>query len=289
MNINLRRVSKLLTNNYFLSLTSLFVFAVVICARAVGFELQTFITLLLYSALTFQMLRAKYTGTGRLVGIFLLMAPFIFFLLPYHIVFFKGTLVSLPSSLAFPLGVLFGYLIYLSRVVYKALLIIILCTTAMFMFFWGYALWLNKLNFNSFFSLINEPVPSSLKFAGDDGSEFSPKDHADEITVLDFWDTGCGICFSKFPILQQKHDQYARTNKIKFYSVNLPLKRDTLGQGRAVFKALRYSVTALTSKNNTAVVACGVTSVPTVLVIYHNRIVYRGDIENLDRSLNAIL
>ena len=152
----------------------------------------------------------------------------------------------------------------------------------------GFDLWLNKINFGTYFLSVNEQVPSGLILKSNNGDSLNYS-HTDKIIVLDFWNTGCGICFQKFPILQHQHDLYSKTNKIQFYAVNVPLKRDTIGQGNAVFKSLNYSVNNLNTLNIQTAVDLGVNYYPTVLIVYKNRIIYRGDIEHVDSYLNKLL
>lgn len=62
-----------------------------------------------------------------------------------------------------------------------------------------------------------------------------------------------------------------------------------MGQGYAVFKSLNYSVNNLNTLNMQTAVNLGVNYYPTVLIIYKNRIIYRGDIEHVDSYLNKLL
>ena|ERR1700744_5256754 len=153
-------MGKLLTNNYLFFIISVLAFAIAICTRTIGLDWQTLITLLLYAALTIKTLTVRNTG----VSILVLSAPFLILLAPLHIINYTKTQISLPGTIAFPIGILFGYLIYISSKFYKPFFITGLCCIALFMYFKGYSLWLNKISFGTFLSIIDEPVPPTLIF-----------------------------------------------------------------------------------------------------------------------------
>jgi len=282
-------VSKILNNSYLFCLLSFALFFTIACIAAISPNLLAIADTVIYCLLTFTFLKLRPPEKRNLVTVAIISAPVIIVILPIHILHYNETLVSLPALFGYFLGIIFGVLIFYSSVIFKFAWAGLILSLLVFMCIKGFDLWSNKINYGSYVVDTDDPVPPGFVLNQDNGQPFSLKDNTSKITVLDFWNTRCGVCFHKFPDLQRAHDRYTRASNIQFYAVNVPVERDTAGQGTAVFKSLKYSVTNLTTKNVKEASRAGILVFPTVLVIDHNRIIFRGDIDDLDNCLKKLL
>lgn len=155
-----------------------------------------------------------------------------------------------------------------------------------FQFFTGYAFYKNKLKFGTFTGRVSEPL-LDFTFYFPNGEVFNAKDCRNKIVILDFWNSGCGICFEKFLILQQLYQLYKRSKKVLVYAVNVPLRRDSAGLANHVVKTRHLTVPLLMDKDGNGLKRFGVYGVPVVVVIKDGkRIIYRGDIEGVTKVID---
>jgi thiol-disulfide isomerase/thioredoxin len=68
--------------------------------------------------------------------------------------------------------------------------------------------------------LLAKKVPS-FKFVDLDGKPVTPESLAGKITVLEFWDTTCGVCRLSLPVLDQVRQQYKNQPKLAFFAVSV--------------------------------------------------------------------
>lgn len=72
---------------------------------------------------------------------------------------------------------------------------------------------------------------------------------SNDIIVLDFWSTSCGICFDKFPDYQEIFNKYKSNNRIKIYAVNVPIRGDNFEKTKLRFNKLKYTFPNLYAKS----------------------------------------
>ena len=136
---------------------------------------------------------------------------------------------------------------------------------------------------------VNESIPKDFSLKDNESHPINLRSSGNKIVILDFWNTGCGICFQKFPIVQKISNKYEKMPDIQFYAVNVPLKRDTVGQAAEVYKKLNYSIPNLNVENMRQASNIGVLTFPTLIVLYHNKIIFRGDVEDVDKCIKNLL
>jgi len=196
----------------------------------------------------------------------------------------EGQLISLPDFLIHILAVIVGYIYYkLNRIIGLSVTILAF-GLIVFVCLHGYSLWIHKLTFGTFSGKVSEPYPSCT-FFNEDSLKISNEDFKGKMVVLDFWHTACGVCFKKFPTLHEYFKKY-NDQHVKIYSVNLPLDRDTLGQATRLVKELKYSFPVLFLHDERILEQLKISCFPTTLVIADGKeIVFRGDIENIEKIL----
>ncbi len=143
-------------------------------------------------------------------------------------------------------------------------------------------MWLYKLNFGTFSGI--QPVKSEIpefQFKDRDGKAITHQDFVGKYTILDFWNTGCGICFREFPKFEELYVKYQSNNDVAIYAVNVKLSRDKEGISFDIISEKGYSFPTLQyGQIEEAKDVFGVTVYPTVLVLDQTgAIVFRGDME----------
>src|SRR5690606_30118651 len=69
--------------------------------------------------------------------------------------------------------------------------------------------------------------PAQYRLTDKDGAPFIFK--KDQVYVIDFWYSGCSICFQKFPDFNRRY-LHNNNERISYIAVNRPVKSDTAGQ-----------------------------------------------------------
>jgi thiol-disulfide isomerase/thioredoxin len=116
------------------------------------------------------------------------------------------------------------------------------------------------------------------------------------IVVLDLWTTSCGVCFKEFPDFNKLSKKYK--SRVKFYSLNVPLRNDNFERSKKIMKNLNYDFKNLYCKEFKQVKdSLKVSSFPTLIILKDNKIQFLGRLsydENVkynsfESELNKIL
>jgi len=203
--------------------------------------------------------------------------------LPFRILSFSSSLISLPDFLFHLFGIFMGYLFYTSSKYVKSGIVVasILCCT--FLYFKGYDLWLNKLNFGTFTGIVHSKAEiPEFEFTDKNGNTFTNQDFVGKYAIFDFWNTSCGICFREFPKFEEQYVKYRSNSNVALYSVNVKLPRDKEGVSFEIISEIGYSFPTLQGGQiEDAKNIFGVTVYPTVVVLNPAGVmVFRGNLEN---------
>lgn len=146
--------------------------------------------------------------------------------------------------------------------------------------------WLFYLNYRTADGIVKEPEPIWLVKDQQEKS-MNQQTFDGKILVLDFWNTGCGICFKKFPILDSVQKAYKADSIVRFYAINIPMEWDSAG---VAFKEIREKgYTFNVAIGDTAMPAAfGFNGFPTVCILRNDSIIYRGNLEKAIDILKAI-
>lgn len=109
--------------------------------------------------------------------------------------------------------------------------------------------------------------------------------YKDKYIVLDFWTAFCGVCFRKFPELDNVNRKYQSNRQVMVWAINLPLANDSSKYERAAEMKQKYTFQN-TFADSTAWEVFDISGVPTILVIKNDEVVFKGDIENLKTFLS---
>lgn len=132
-------------------------------------------------------------------------------------------------------------------------------------------------------------MPCTIEGKNQFGKLFSIQDFQNKILILDFWHTRCGVCFRKFPIVQELYTKYKSDTSILILTINKPIEDDSTGQAFNVIKQNGYTFPVLLPKNKSLPEIFEVTSYPTTFVIDKNgKIIFKGDIELVEPILHDL-
>jgi len=207
---------------------------------------------------------------------------------PSHIFDFQATLISLPDFLIHCLGILIGFIYYKSKKIIGITVTALALCFVLYVYFDGYGRWLDYLSFGSFSYTVSEEVPE-FNIVNPKGSDFTNKDLNGKIVIFDFWNTHCGVCFQKFPMLQEKFIKYMNTPGIEFYAVNIPVRGDSIGSAKKVMNEYSYTFPVLIARSDSLAKRFNVFVYPTVIIIRNGmEIIFRGNIEGVDDAIERI-
>ncbi len=213
--------------------------------------------------------------------------------------YFKGLLVVVgPMFLLLTLVVLFGgrieliigYMFFMPVYNYLAWIFVVnnrylKALTALFLVI-GFASFLyfpNQLNYFFNRNSRTDVVFPKIDFINAEKVPVKLGNH--KVIVLDFWTTSCAVCFEKFPDFEKLYLKFKNNPKIKFYSVNVPLKRDSLYKTEKLVKKLGYKFPTiyLTSREKTEK-KLNIDGYPYFVIIKNNRIRFEGYL-NIDNNV----
>jgi len=217
------------------------------------------------------------------IPIFLVCGILFIYLLGFHI-----CQVPVPSNIAHFLGIVFALVVVNIKKPLKILVIAAMILGSLWVTFFGYAFWLNKVNFGTYSGLVHEYLQKTFAFYKNDGTSVTSSELKNKIVVLDFWSTSCGICFREFPILEAKYQQYRNDSSIELFAVNIPTKKDSTQTPFKVIRDNGYEFPVLVDRNSFAITNLKVQEVPQVFVISNDTVLFRGDISFVDDCIKKI-
>jgi thiol-disulfide isomerase/thioredoxin len=160
----------------------------------------------------------------------------------------------------------------------------------LFMFFIGWDYYEHKKAYQTFTGRI-EPYKWQQKIEGIDQHN-NPVDNRmfeNKIVLLDFWYTGCGECFVKFPQLQAFYDKYKDDDSIAISAINKPIEEDKPGIAFQLIEKKGYTFPVLLPTDAELPEKFDIQGYPTTLVIDRSgMVVYKGSIEGAVKMVDAL-
>jgi thiol-disulfide isomerase/thioredoxin len=251
--------------------------------RSINFILCAVVTFILFFILIFFLLK-KYRG--KLKSEYVLLFSLIgcsFLQLPIRI-FLPSTKISLPDFIFHLLGIILGYLFYKSGRIFRIIILVISLLSCFFLFFSGYDMWLNKLNYKTFTGIIdNDDRKYNLQFQTNTGDTLSLSDYEGKYLLLDCWYTHCGYCYQAMPEMQKLYHKYKGNEKVVISSMHsyIEKEKEDYTSGSQILKKRYYTFPCLAiAIDNPVLKELGVNSYPTVLIFdKQSNLIFRGDIE----------
>jgi len=245
-----------------------------------GHHLKFLAATLIYYGLSIFFLRNLNSKKEILYTSLILIAPPALLYIPIIVLHYKETQISLLSTLGHFIGLLLGIFSHFISTKSKIILTILLLALSIWVTFLGFSYWENKANFGTFTGNVNYNLPCKIEGKNQYGQSFSELNFKNKIVVLDFWHTRCGVCFRKFPIVQELFETYKRDTSILILAVNKHLVEDTTRQAFDVINKNGYNFPVLLPSNNNLAENFNVVSYPTTFIIdKKGKIVFKGDIQ----------
>jgi len=139
----------------------------------------------------------------------------------------------------------------------------------------GYNLWIHKVNYGTFTGISSQKLDREVFLYNTKRQNTLSLKKTNKLILLDFWNTHCGACFKKFPIL----NKFSENNKdLLVYAVNVPYKKENLGHSEDLLRKRNYSFNNLFISNKDARYL-GISIYPITIVILNNNIIFKGSIE----------
>ena len=160
----------------------------------------------------------------------------------------------------------------------------------LFMFFIGWDYYKHKEAYQTFTGRI-EPYKWQQKIEGIDqhNNQVDNRMFENKIVLLDFWYTGCGECFVKFPQLQAFYDKYKDDNSIAVCAINKPIEEDKPGEAHQLVEKKGYTFPNLLPTDAELPEKFDIQGYPTTLVIDCNgMVVYKGSIEGAVKMVEKL-
>ena len=197
---------------------------------------------------------------------------------------------GLPAVVAHCLGVMSAYFYFKGKPPKNILLFALSSCFVVFMFFQGWDYWLHKINHGTFTGRI-KAINLPTKFEAFDEQKNLVEDTTfqNKIVLLDFWYSGCGVCFERFPQLQTAYKKYENDSSVMLLAVNKPIDEDKPNQAFEMIREEGHSFPVVVTKDEDLAEKFGVKGYPTTFVIDRNgTIVYKGDIEGAVKMVDEL-
>lgn len=206
-------------------------------------------------------------------GFCLLVLPFIMFLLV--ISYYAGYLRTISYIIFIPISSVLGYSIRNKNFIYSII------TGILLSFFVAFIFIPNQRNY--FVNLDSKRDTIFPQISLVDEKNMAIEMPNDKIIVLDFWNTSCGVCFKKFPEFEKLYLNFKDNPDVQFYSVNVPLKRDSFEDTIELVNRLGYKYqTIYATLPEDIERKLKIESYPKFIIVKNNRIRFSGylDISN---------
>lgn len=208
------------------------------------------------------------------------------FEVPIRIIHFSSTLESLPSFLFVVAGIAIGYQLFRKPCFNNWLLASIVMGFAIWVYYDGYNMWLNKLRFGTYNGQVNKEMPQDYSFKDEKGDTVLLSQMQGKIVLLDFWSAHCGVCWDKFPKVQELYDNYQTTEKVIVSGVFIEYKEHEWGNNIEEFKNKYSFPTYRISKDNPLITNLPITVLPTIAIFDQKGVLkYLGNTEGASQQL----
>lgn len=160
----------------------------------------------------------------------------------------------------------------------------------LFIFFLGWDLYAHKRAYQTFTGRVEAySLPAKFEARDEQNNLVADDNFKNKIVLLDFWYTGCGVCFQKFPQLEAIYNKYKNDSSVVILAVNKPIEEDKPNEAFQVIKTEGFSFPVVITKDEDLAERFGVRVYPTTFVINQNgQIIYKGGIEGAVKMVDLL-
>lgn len=212
--------------------------------------------------------------------------------LPIRIINWERTLGTIFPLACTCIGIFTAYLYHRYRR-RSVSIIFTTCLIWLYCIFYGQKYLTNFINFGRISSSvhISNGIGNAIIYKTTDDS-LCLRDLRHKYLLLDFWNSGCGVCYAIFPLLQELYDKYGQRDDILISGVFVKNKHDkNLSVGKNILFKEGYTFpTFATGQETEFFQKSGVKVYPTVLILDEERsIVYIGSLDSASGKLKKLL
>ncbi|WP_290700939.1 TlpA disulfide reductase family protein [Lacinutrix sp.] len=252
--------------------TTILVTLIAVFSAALGWIVQFFLVAIFYYYGSLYLMSKDNTKNKNRFNLLILVLPFI---LLYGYVFFVNPSPNLKvlPILVFPVISLFlGYLTFKKG--NNSYYLFFYTIIFVFLTVFGMPNWINYIS--DVENPINKPFPElSIKDINNNSFFFKK----DKVIIIDLWSSSCGICIKKFPEYEKLMLKYKEDDRVRFYTLNLPLARDSLIDIKSYVRD--YEFNSLFVVDDDSRKKLDNKSVPKLLIVDKlNKIVYKGSLND---------
>jgi len=185
--------------------------------------------------------------------------------------FFESTIISTVIIYIIFLPLTFWLALYLknkswvSKIGYSALLVLV-----------GIYGFTNLFFFITTFNAHNVKDAPKIELFLSDNSQVRIDTIHNKVIVLDFWTTSCGLCYQKFAAYEELYLKYKDNPKVELYTVNIPIKRDTIGYAKLRIESYDYSFPNLYADSDTLPKSFGFNKYPHLIIVKNGKTRFNG-------------
>lgn len=244
--------------------------------RAYSFRLDFVISHLAYFLTVFLFVKNKPQHKYKILLSFI--AVIFIVILSLWISSGKLPYVGLPNMGSIVIACFAGFFYYIYNGRLRRMLILFSSLSlCLFYFFFGMRFLLNYINFGNITGSTNENIHTSWQAYIQFPYPFIAED---KLIILDFFQTSCSLCFKAFPTVQKVYERYRNDSNISFFAIDIPLPVDTGYNIVEIIKRKGFTFPVLLAKSKTDSLF-NIHAYPTVCVLKNNRIIFRGNIEDV--------
>lgn len=245
--------------------------------------LSVFIVLLLLGWHHFKKPAIGYeAGAWLLVGLCLVM-------LPFRIVYFKDTLITLPDFLFHCLSVPLAWTLIRPKKV--AGILLSLCMAALLVFYVveGQDRWCQYMDHGNFTGRVSNVFTGEIQVT-DTAGNVEILNAKNRYTVADFWDTRCGVCFRQMPEWEAWMTALSKREDIVFMSVNIPYENDTETRALEMVRDRGHRFEVFKTSGRDIMQQLGFQGVPQILIFNHSgELVFKGSQKLAKKELKRLI
>lgn len=209
----------------------------------------------------------------------------------YRCVYPMNGHVSIPSTLLWWLGILCGYLYWkVARVWLKIVVVSLLFLFTLWMSYYGYSMWIHKLNFGTFTGKVDKVVSFDYSLFDETSRVIKLSQFRGKFVVLDFWHKTCGVCYSKMPAVESLYNCYKQNPDICIAGVYACKEGEDGQEGNSILKKEGYTyLNFSTCFSSNILKGFGIERFPTVVILNPDgNMIYLGNIEGAVKFVDFI-
>lgn len=249
-----------------------------------NFHINLVVSLIAFMLFTYNILRQTSNNTEFRLKIFLICIPFLAIVI---LSFFLPLKDYLPGLLFAPvLGIVLGIFLTSHNMYVKVAVALLPLFIGIWIFTSFSKMWQHFMIYNTFRS--GETYKEMPSFTFFRNSKPITNDYfKDDTTVFFIWNTSCPYSSRYFSSLREKINIYSNNKNIKFYSVNIPTERDTIGADSTYIAKYNINIEKLIGPSPMEMYKIfGAMPVPLTIVLnFEGKMIYWGSIEKVDRTL----